>query len=73
MAAALSPRVNATGQEAVLNSFTSEADGAYPYAGLEAYPVGNLYATWAGREVVACPSPTRSSAHNHVAVKGNRR
>ncbi|MGC9948420.1 MAG: choice-of-anchor tandem repeat GloVer-containing protein [Bryobacteraceae bacterium] len=44
-------RVNPSGQETVLYSFTGGADGSNPYAGLVADPTGNLYGTtpWGGK------------------------
>jgi uncharacterized repeat protein (TIGR03803 family) len=38
-------KLDTTGTETVLYSFTEEADGANPLAGLSQDPAGNLYGT----------------------------
>ncbi len=40
-------KVNTSGNETVLHTFTGGADGGYPYAGVTLGPEGNLYGTTA--------------------------
>src|SRR5271157_3096218 len=52
-------KVDTTGKETVLYSFTGGADGAIPYAGLARDAPGNLYGTTQrGGDLLACTGPT---------------
>ena len=46
--------LDASGNETVLYSFTGEADGGYPYAGVILDPAGNLYGTTASGGTENC-------------------
>src|SRR5271157_1962225 len=50
-------KVNTTGNEAVLYSFTGGGDGAFPVAGLVRYAQGNLYGTTSQGGDLACNAP----------------
>src|SRR5208337_5516334 len=51
-------KVDTTGKETVLYSFTGGADGAIPYAGLARDAPGNLYGTAQRGGDLACTGPT---------------